>query len=260
MQKQTANTGVLLELGQVPLQIYAKKNAIKNWERIFEEDCKNEILMKSYEFALNQNLTWPNAVKSNLSEIGMLCYFLGGNEHRGPTGNANPRKNENTHVKYFQRISDIFHQNAFAEIGKETSKLRMYSQLKSEIGIEKYLLTQKNVDDRIQFTKIRLSNHPLIIEKGRHQSIEKHLRFCPFCEYHIEDEIHFLLDCRTFGHLRRELYFETHNEIGEVTTMSKIQQFVQLMTNENVTHLTARYISRALSLRQFLLENHKNCL
>ena len=35
VQKQTTNTGVLLELGQVPLQTHAKKNAIKNWERIF---------------------------------------------------------------------------------------------------------------------------------------------------------------------------------------------------------------------------------
>ena len=63
-------------------------------------------------------------------------------------------------------MSDIFHQNAFAQIGKETSKLRTYSQLKVSIGLEKYLLTHKNTDDRIQLTKIRLLNHPLMIEKG----------------------------------------------------------------------------------------------
>ena len=78
-------------------------------------------------------------------------------------------------------MSDIFHQNAFAQIGKETSKLRTYSQLKISIGLEKYLLTHKYTGDRIQLTTIRLSNHPLMIEKGRHQSIEKHSRFRLCC-------------------------------------------------------------------------------
>ena len=101
----------------------------------------------------------------------MLYCFLGEIDNRGFHGSANHKKYENTHLKYFQRMSDIFHQNAFAQIGKETSKLRTYSQLKVSIGLEKYLLTHKNADDRIQLTKIRLSNHPLMIEKGRHQSI-----------------------------------------------------------------------------------------
>ena len=34
VQKQTTNVGVLLELGRIPLQTYAKRAAIKNWERI----------------------------------------------------------------------------------------------------------------------------------------------------------------------------------------------------------------------------------
>ena len=34
VQKQTTNIGVLLELGSVPMQLFAVKLAIKNWERI----------------------------------------------------------------------------------------------------------------------------------------------------------------------------------------------------------------------------------
>ena len=47
-----------------------RKTAIQNWERIFEKYYKNEILLKSYKFALNHSLTWPTAVKTNLSENG----------------------------------------------------------------------------------------------------------------------------------------------------------------------------------------------
>ena len=34
VQKQTMNVAVLLELGRIPMQIFAVKAAIKNWERI----------------------------------------------------------------------------------------------------------------------------------------------------------------------------------------------------------------------------------
>ena len=34
VQKQTTNIGVLLELGRIPIHIYAIKQAIKNWEII----------------------------------------------------------------------------------------------------------------------------------------------------------------------------------------------------------------------------------
>ena len=34
VQKQTTNIGALLELGIVPMQLFAVKLAIKNWERI----------------------------------------------------------------------------------------------------------------------------------------------------------------------------------------------------------------------------------
>ena len=175
VQKQTTNIGVLLELGQVPLKYYAKRNAIKNWKRISTHNSTNDILIKSFKFALSQELTWPIEIRTNLSEIGMMEYFLNNEQYNM------------IHDKAFQRMCDIFHQNAFAEIKKETSKLRTYSYLKTTIGLENYLCTQKNTHDRIHFSKLRLSNHQLMIEKGRHLLIENHLRFCPFCTHKVEE-------------------------------------------------------------------------
>ena len=56
VQKQTTNIGVLLELGQVPLKYYAKRNAIKNWKRISTHNSTNDILISSFKFALYQDL------------------------------------------------------------------------------------------------------------------------------------------------------------------------------------------------------------
>ena len=55
VQKQTANVGVLLELGRVSMQTFAVKAAIKNWERI-KTGKINEILKNSHVIAENNEL------------------------------------------------------------------------------------------------------------------------------------------------------------------------------------------------------------
>ena len=174
VQKQTTTIGVLLELGHVPLGIYAKK-MIKNWSRIRNNNKVNELLMKSYHHAFSQDLNWPIAMKSVLSNMGMMESFIN-------SGNDN-----NLHVKSFQRMYDIFHQEAFEDLRNENSKLRTYNYMKNKIGMEPYLQKIKSIKDRISFTKFTLSNHSLVIEKGRHQKIDKNRRFCPFCINKIED-------------------------------------------------------------------------
>ena len=103
-----------------------------------------------------------------------------------------------------KRIVDIFHQKSFTEISKESSKLRTYSLLKKEVKREPYLLCVKNVEDRISMTKFRLSNHKLMIEKGRYINMAKNERKCPFCSA-VEDETHFLMTCGTYTILRNDL-------------------------------------------------------
>ena len=68
--------------------------------------------------------------------------------------------------------------------------MRTYGILKSEVREESYLEIARNAKDRISMTKFRLSNHLLMIEKGRHQNLEWHDRICPLCPL-VEDEIDF---------------------------------------------------------------------
>ena len=53
VQKATTNIGVLLELGRLPLSLYAIKLAIKNWERI-RKNIANSLLIESYKEALGE--------------------------------------------------------------------------------------------------------------------------------------------------------------------------------------------------------------
>ena len=107
-------------------------------------------------------------------------------------------KDNSTPLKLFQRLCDIFHQNAFSEISKDSSKLRTYNLIKTKIGMENYLKINIGNKHRIALTKLRLSNHTLMIEKGRHLKLDRNLRYCPFCSNEVEDEIHFMITCKNY--------------------------------------------------------------
>ena len=53
---------------------------------------------------------------------------------------------------------------------------------------EDYLNDVVNIKDRIAMTKLKLSNHKLIIETGRHMNIEKDRRVCHTCLTGVETE------------------------------------------------------------------------
>ena len=55
VQRQTTNAGVLLVLGQTPLSITGIKNAIKNWNRIRNDEKCNTLVKSSYKNSIIEN-------------------------------------------------------------------------------------------------------------------------------------------------------------------------------------------------------------
>ena len=160
------------------------------------------------------------------------------------------------HKKLHNTLVDEFHQNAFSSIRNEKSKLRTYALVKTDIGMEKYLAEIKNVKSRIKFTKFRLSNHNLMIETGRYKGLKPEQRLCPFCPNFIEDELHFLLDCRSYKPIRSmfmEMILKQHNFLFHL--FSTEQKFRYLLTN--LCHVTADFIYKICELRDFLLQHPK---
>ena len=171
------------------------------------------------------------------------------------------RGDREIHKNVFSRMSDIFHQESFSAL-KESSKLKTYQLLKTEIGLEPYLTVMNNTEDKKILTKFRLSNHNLMIEKGRHQKINKNLRTCPFCPKHIEDELHFLLECPGYSIHREELL----NSVEEMThrnlqhTANKQKFLVVLLSNIGHTPQTGKFLTKAFHTREYLIKNHKNVI
>ena len=139
------------------------------------------------------------------------------------------------------------------------SKLRTLSYLKQKPGCEEYLNSVQNISDRIALTRFRLSNHNLMIEKGRHQNMNLYDRSCPFCHIQIEDEFHFLIKCKTYKNLREHLLDRIKTvSFGSYYPRDEWFLFWFLLTNPIIVHLSAHFIKLAMDLRAFLLDNPRN--
>ena len=241
VQKQTTNVGVLLELGLVPIMLHGKKNCIKNWERIYIDNKANNLILQVCTTANEQNLTWPSATRGTLNRIGIGLTNTG-----------------SLSTTAFMRMKDIFHQESFSTIKNEGSKLRTYSKIKTSISMEKYLSLIHNTKERAAITKIRLSNHDLMIEKGRHLKINKELRFCSFCKNEVETELHFILKCKTFAPFRNPLLDVVNQKIPHFNYLQENEKLVILLNNENVIAYVGTFLNQALQCRRFLLKHHKN--
>ena len=245
VQTQTTNIGVLLELGRIPLEILAKKLAVKNWERIRKQHA-NDLLLASYNDALVEDLPWISSIKTILESKGMLNFFI----------NSYETKPSFINKKLLQILSDEFHQNAFESIRSEHSKLRTYACFKTKIGFETYLAKIKNPTIRIEMSKFRLSNHNLMIEIGRHKHTPRELRFCPFCCNLVETELHFLLVCPTYTALRIKMLEPIILLRPSFVFYTNEEKFQFLLSNVADFGI-CKHISKFFELRTFLNSHHK---
>ena len=243
VQTQTTTAGVLLELGRIPIQTFAIKGAVKNWERIRLGNA-NIYLQKCLEDATRENLPWIENIKNILENNGMACFFQNTYEVKHPF----------VYKKLFEKLSDIFHQETFSTIADPKSKLRTYALLKKDRGLEQYLCQIPNFAIRRTLSKFRLSNHVLNIETGRHRGESEDQRFCPFCPGAIETEIHFLVQCEAYQTQRQQLLSIVTPAYFFYTPLEKFQY---LLSEEVVTH-TAKFVYSSFEARKTRLENGEN--
>ena len=150
---------------------------------------------------------------------------------------------------FTQRLTDCSYQTINEDINT-TPKAITYKLFKTNLNPETYL----SIDIPYLYKKIlsnfRCSGHNLMIEKGRHMNVDRHLRFCPHCLKHdihvVEDERHFLLTCPLYEELRQIHFLECWKR----TTICE-QLFVNIMSDDNKKNIlcVARFLKHAFDLR-----------
>ena len=107
----------------------------------------------------------------------------------------------------------------------------------------------------------RLSNHNLMIEKGRYEEMQLCDRTCLFCSDQTEDEFHFLVKCPIYTGLRKKMLDDIKNIIhGFYYPADENFLFWFLLKNPLIANNTGNFIRLSMELRAFLLENRRNNL
>ena len=161
----TSSIASLAEIGVYPLSIKLVTNAISYFARISNFYDKNTLLLNAFQenkvifFNGNQNNNYINTINSllNLCNISKFTY------KRDTTSFSTCLENRIGNT--FKHKYELFFQKTIRN--NPNSKLRTYIQFKSIYSVEKYLHLIRNPLFRKSFSKLRLSNHKLPIEKSR---------------------------------------------------------------------------------------------
>ena len=120
-----------------------------------------------------------------------------------------------------------------------SSKGSAYFIFKKTIAYESYLSLIRYRKHRVSYTKLRLSDHPLMIEAGRHFKfkIQQEETICPLCKHGVEDEIHFVMKCTQFEELYAKMLQLVENKYVAFKSLNDEQKlfiFAQMRTKKSV--------------------------
>ena len=133
-------------------------------------------------------------------------------------------------------------------------KATSYVTFKRTVNYEKYLDQIENAKHKISLSRFRLSNHNLLIEKGRHMRprLERNERKCFNCKEEVEDECHFVIECPLYTEERKLLFGCCKQNCKNFDSLTKEQKFIFIFTNEsaNVTKILAKFIFQSSKIRE----------
>ena len=139
---------------------------------------------------------------------------------------------------------------------QQSQKLSFYCTIKDEYSPSPYLaLTRKN-SSRKALVRFRISSHQLRIETGRYEKIPRDERICYFCSGNkIEDENHFLLDCKAYSQIRDTFFSKLETKIPDFKSLSH-DTLISLLINSSdylINGQLVSFISQCFELRTKLI-------
>ena len=127
----------------------------------------------------------------------------------------------------------------------QSTRMMTYASYKTNFVTEKYLDLIPVVKHRVALTKLRTSSHSLEIERGRYvrPRVKPEQRRCVVCNV-MDDEIHFVTQCRINACERRMFYQKMSSADPQLTSLNDKEKFIYLMqSNEQETlRWFAKYI------------------
>ena len=176
---------MLGDLGEFPLFIDVLTSVFKYWSNTMNL-TNNALIHQSFL----DSFTEMNQLNNYQMGVKNLLHFLNfPHTWENFYGNAKQIKTalQNNFITFWtSEIND-----------KEHSRYQFYASVKKSFHIENYLVYIRDFTLRAALSRLRMSSHNLMIEKGRHLGLRKEDRVCDFCQV-LEDENHFIFHCKKF--------------------------------------------------------------
>ncbi len=219
--KSNTNTSMIyVETGRYPLSIHIKACIIKYWIKLINSEPNRLIYIIYQEMLRNtEQYKWIEYVRKTLQ-----CHGFGYVWDRQQVDDSK------TFMHIFeQRSKDMFIQQCFTDMNN-SSRCRLYREIQTTYGTVPYISCNINANLRMYYSKLRLSSHKLMVERGRwaKPQIQYTDRRCTLCDSgDIEDEYHIILLCDYFSDIRTKYIKQYYYR------RPSMQKFIDLMNTSN---------------------------
>ena len=139
---------------------------------------------------------------------------------------------------------------------QQSQKLSFYCTIKDDYSPSPYLVLTRKNPSRKALVTFRISSHQLRIETGRYENIPRNERICHFCTSNkIEDENHFLLDCKAYSQIRDIFFSKLETKIPDFKSLSHDTLISLLMNSSDylINCQLVSFISQCFELRTKLI-------
>ena len=249
--RSSTNIACRGELGRFPLKLESKYRSIKYWTKLVAKGTPDLTYLFYNEIVeFDKKELWSFKIKNSLQKIGFGNIWAQ-QKNLGCIQKVQKDVKQRLQDIEFQKwLSDMF--NDSGRSGNQSNKMRVYRTFKTEYKYESYLDNVTIVKHRIDFTRLRISDHNLEIEKGRYRKpyVKPQDRICLMCKREMEDEIHFLLRCPRYESIRQNFY-QNIKSVGKVNHLeSEKAVFKNLMSPTNeIAPKVAKFISECNKVR-----------
>ncbi len=139
---------------------------------------------------------------------------------------------------------------------EQSPKADTYNTIKGGMKYEPYL-DHKNRRERVAMTKLRTSDHKLMIEDMRklRPKPPREERTCFMCHDKVEDETHFLTECHLYGSYGHH-WGGIQDQVPQIATLSNAQKFEYIMVQEDpeVLKKVLKMVYKLTQFRKFMYE------
>ena len=244
VHKKSSNIAVKCELGRQPILNFITVIALKYFNRL-KQLPSDRFLYEVYE--VDKSL-FNDGQRSWYSFIDLSLKNLNQDENSLDVNNITQILQDKYSHSLSNRLDHLSRQ-------ENDNKLFFFAKIYKEFKLQEYLSFKLPVSITKELTKLRVSAHSLLIEKGRYfrPKLEYKNRLCIQCN-NVEDEEHFLLFCNKFSNLRLQLFqnlnMEKPNDLCPQSHSSTviIDKLVNPNCIDNTKHVCS-FISSSLVLR-----------